>query len=363
MERGLNADLDYYQAVMESKGSTAAPYVLILYDEGIPKTILVGRIEDAVMKLKIGYKILVRRRVRALNVVWDGVLGEDSYKNCELLVRELTEILSRKEIDMVGINHIRIDSPLFRAAKSVPGILCRDYFPTVDTEWKLRLPSSYEEYLQSMASKTRANLRNYSNRITKRFGGTMSIRCYAAEADLDSLMHDVEKVASKSYQRGLGVGFINNEETRKRFVVGLKRNWLKSYLLYIKGEPAAFWNAWHYGETLSMESTGFLSEYREYHLGIYLLMKVIEESIRAQLVKYLSFGPGDGEYKRIYCNEGQQEASIHVFAPKCRGIVLNAERTVITSADRLGRMCLHHLGIYKVIKKKWRQFLSKQANQ
>jgi hypothetical protein len=45
-------------------------------------------------------------------------------------------------------------------------------------------------------------------------------------------MEHAESIAEKSYQRGLGVGFANTPEVRKRLELESQKKWLRASILY-----------------------------------------------------------------------------------------------------------------------------------
>ena len=59
-----NADIDYFIHYIQSRDSVRMPCVILVYECGVPKTILVGRIEDTVISFNVGYKRIYEKKVR-----------------------------------------------------------------------------------------------------------------------------------------------------------------------------------------------------------------------------------------------------------------------------------------------------------
>ncbi len=78
-----------------------------------------------------------------------------------------------------------------------------------------------------------------------------------------------------------------------------------------------------------LRTGGFDDAYAEHRVGIYLLMRVIEDACADPSSIVLDFGPGDAAYKEQYSNESREERNVVVFAPTFRARRINATRTAI----------------------------------
>jgi CelD/BcsL family acetyltransferase involved in cellulose biosynthesis len=92
---------------------------------------------------------------------------------------------------------------------------------------------------------------------------------------LDHLFHDVEEIARKTYQRGLGVGFADTTRMRQRLELAARKGWLRAYLLYLGERPCAFWIGMLYGDTFVSDYTGYDPDLRQFSPGIGLVMRMI----------------------------------------------------------------------------------------
>ena len=72
----VTTDPDHYLTVLRSDPRFRMPHVLLLEEDGVPAAMVIGRIADIRVSCNFGYKTIFRPRLRALNVVYDGVLGD-----------------------------------------------------------------------------------------------------------------------------------------------------------------------------------------------------------------------------------------------------------------------------------------------
>ena len=356
-----NADIEHYLTVVKARNEILHPHVIVLNANRTTKALLIGRIENMLLELKLGYKVLYRVKMRTLNIVYGGILGDiTNTEICDVLVNELINTLARGEAEMVYFESIPVISYFYEAAKKQPGFLSRDHLTISNIHWKLTLPETYEGFVSNLSKRPRANLRNYSNRFNKKYGGITSIKCFNQPNDLDLIFNDTEAIASKTYHREIGVGFFNNKETYEIYRLTLDHQWLRAYVMYIDGTPVAFWHGYYYGNTFFTGPTGFDPAYTDDRPGTILLTKIIEELCYDHRISSIDFGFGDAEYKRIYCNQNCEEQSVYIFAATIRAISINIVRTTFSVIHKWAENTLSKLGLLTKIKRLWRDRLTQK---
>lgn len=358
MQPGLNADMDFYLSVIETRDEIIRPHVITVSCNGIPCSILVGRCEIKPFEVALGYKKLGLTSVRWLTFVSGGLLGNPSKENISLLMRSVANSLKKGEADLAWFHNLDADSLIFRSVTKDAGMLSRDYFPIMTDHWIAQVPSTFGELLNRQPRKRRYNLRRDAKLFQTAFGTQIDIRKYQALSDIELIMADCETVASKGYQRGLQVGFMNNDETRRLMELAANRGWLRSYVLYIGGIPVAFWNGYLYRRTFCIWTTAHDPHYRDFGPGSFLLQKMIEDLCQERTVDQLDFGIGEAEYKRQWGDQNRRVASVSIFAPTLRGIGLQAFRTPLIAGSLAARSVLRKTGMLQVIKKHWRDRLA-----
>ena len=356
-----NADIDFYLMVLQSLPGVLRPHVLVAHWNGSPAALLVGRLEDSQLNFKIGYAGFLRPRVRALTFVYGGLLGNPSAPTCEAFVREVIKSLRQGEADIAFFNHLRADSPLHSALTRSWTWLSRDYFPVLQIHRKMTLPGKGEEFWPRFSPKFRKNQRWQARKLLNDHSGNVTIRCFRESSELGRMVCDVEHVARKTYQRSLGVGFVDTTVMRQQLETKAAKGWLRAYVLYVSGRPCAFWLGALYKATFHSDSMGYDPEYSKYSPGMYLIMRVIEDISNQGEVRAIDFGLGDAQYKQILGNVQWQDVSAYIFGPTLRSLGLSAIRTPASLIDRAAKMVLEESALLVRIKKLWRKHLISQA--
>ena len=318
-----NADIDFYLQVLRLRPEIARPHVLVLHRDDAPVAMLIGRLVMSKVEARLGYASLLGTQARTLTFIQGGQAGDMSAENSGLLISEIIRLLRNGEADLADFRFVRTDSPLYQALAQHPGFLMRDRFPQTQPHWKLILPNKVGELYGRFTSKGRKNLRWQAKKLMEEFSG--KIMCFRHPEELDRMFQDVEAVASKTYHRGLGVGFVDNAEMRERMQLEAKQGRLRAHVLYLADKPGAFWIGNMCGGRFFSDFLGYDDRWAKYSPGTFLMTKVLEEMC-AEHVEEVDFGLGDADYKRRFGNCSWEDASINIFAPSLKGLRINAFR-------------------------------------
>jgi hypothetical protein len=219
---------------------------------------------------------------------------------------------------------------------------------------RLVLPGSFDDFLASRSHKTRKGIRQDERRLRAAFGDTLEVAIVRDPSGLERLMGDADRVAGSTYQRVLGGGFADTDEQRALTEVGLAGGLVRGYLLYLDGAPVAYWMCSLYGETMLLKTGGYDPAFTEHRVGIFLLMRVIEDACADSALRILDFGPGDAAYKQQFSSESSLERNLVLFAPNLRARRINATRTAILGPARLARRALDAAELTDRLKSRWR---------
>jgi hypothetical protein len=359
-----DSEIDFYLMILRSYPEVLRPHVIALYRNGQPEAILVGRLEEKKLAFRVGYLTLFQPKARCLDFVYDGLRGNASPENTEILVREVMKCLRSGEADLALLEFIPVDSALYQYSQTLPGFLGRDTSPSQTGHESLKLPSSIDELYKRMSSKRRSEIRRKAKKFVAQAASGTKIVCYRHPEQLDRIFQDVEEIARKTYLRGLGTGFEDNFLVRARLEICARKDWLRAYVLYIGDRPCAYWIGMLCGETFYGEYVGYDPEYRLLSPGMFVMLNVIEtfcNGTSGDTVREVDFGFGNAEYKSALCNFSAIEASVYVFAPTFKGIRLNLIRTVIRTLDQVARKALARANWLQKVKKAWRDRLAKRA--
>ena len=255
---------------------------------------------------------------------------------------------------MAALNFVRVDSPLYAVAANAVGWLNRDLCRVVQPHWRMSLPNNAEEV--GKGSKDFRELRRKGRKLLADYPDQVRICCFREVDELERVMRDVEQIAAKTYQRGLGVGFADDDQTRRMLRFGVSQGWLHAYVLYVADAPCAYWIGNRYQNVFYGDFVGYDSSYGKYAPGKFLMLKAIEDFCQ-EGIREIDFGLGDATYKQGFGDSQWEEARICLFAPSLRGIWLNSLRISIGFVDQAARRMLKETAILAKLKKMWRDRL------
>jgi CelD/BcsL family acetyltransferase involved in cellulose biosynthesis len=356
----LDPERDYFLTVVRSRPEVIGVHALFLPDDVNPQVGFVGRVEDVSLRVSVGYRSVYSPKVRAITLVHGGAVGVDTRERAEEIVGRLRDALAARRADAVLLPALRTDSELYAAATKVR-FPFRQPFATRSLHWGLKLPESFDEFLASRSSRTRKNLRVDRNRLQRDHGESIELRVFRDPADADELFRDVEAVAAKTYQHGLGVAFADTEDDKALILLALERGWFRAYVLYVGGVPIAFWQGSVYARTFHTGTPGYDPGFANYGIGRYLLVRVIEQLCDDDEVDDIDYGFGDAEYKRRFGNESWEEADVLLFARRFRPLWVNIIRTTLATTLDLAKRVLARAGLVARLKRRWRRRLAAET--
>ncbi len=351
-----NADIDLYLLMLTIKKEILQPCLFILSKKQIPVTVLIGRIDEQRILYKIGYKTLFAPKVRQLSLIYGGFMGERLDIHVDILVSEVTAFLRKCQADVAFFNSLDVDSDIYLSVRKKTKTICRDYMPVSKLHWTMKMPRNIDEFLVRFKNKHRSELRRTFRLLKKENAERVEIRCLHQINDIEYICAAAEEIMKNTYQRAMGVGFINNNEHQKRLTLSASKGWLRSYFLYVDKKPSALWIGSIYKDTFFLEFTGFDPQYRKYEPGTLLLLHVIEDLCGGKVTK-IDFGFGDALYKQRFGDTSWRESSIYIYAPTIRSILINVTKSLFTIASKYTEQTLNRFNLVTKIKRLWRDQL------
>ena len=350
------SSLDIYKTIIDVRDEIERPHVIVLCKKSSPVSLLIGRIENITLNCKLGYKIIYKSKVKALSILHNGFLGDKSDTAGELMASELARMTKQKEVDMISLNNIKIDSSLYQFLKKKSPSLFRGQFLSKNLHWKLNGLNSYEEFYSNRTKRTKKNIRSWPKRLEKDYNGRVELRRYESVADFDKIMTNTENVAQKTYHRGIGMSFRDNPETRSVVKKSLALGWFRAWVLYIDKKPYAFCNGFEFGETFYGYHMGYDPEYRNYGLGHIVILQFIKDICANEHVNKIDFGLGDAAYKRELCDEYWYESMVFLFAHNIKGLVNNTIKSSATLLNMGMKNISDKLNLKTFVKRIWRDY-------
>jgi CelD/BcsL family acetyltransferase involved in cellulose biosynthesis len=353
----IAADPDFFVTSLRVDPKIVRPHVLALVRDGAVDAMLVGRIEQAELPVRLGYGTIYAPKLRSLTIVYGGILGHVDEDVFRLLLGSLRESLRKREADVVAFRWLPVDSPFSRIASTEPPFLSRQHVSQPETHWELTLPRSVDDILKPLSSGSRSGIRRYARRVESEFGDGLSVRIFKRPDELDDFFRDVETVAATTYQRGLGVSFGDTPPHRERARCCMERGWFRGYVLYRDGRPCAFHHGELYGGRFRHGRPGYDPQFADLRVGTYLLLKMFDDLCRDDEARVVDYGIGEAEFKNRFGTASWLEANVVIVAPTVRATSINVLRTVLLLASRGARRILGRGKLFHMIRRGWRRRL------
>ena len=316
-------DFDYYINIVVKEKGILRPYIISIYENGNPIFLLIGNILKKDFKLKLGYKSLLKIKAHSLEIMYGGILGDQSPAICKETIYILRKILAKEKIDYVFFKQLDISSNIYKAIKSYGGKLTTSRLDVPNPHIYMDLPDSFEKFLETKSSKRRHEIKRRTKKFEEDLKGRLEFKLYRNLEDLDTIMKDTEEIASQTYQSKLGVIMNYDSDTRTKLQYELQNGRLMVFILYIDGRPIAYSTNLVYKNTFLGSKTGYLQEYYKYRPGSYLMSKTFSYLCDNTIVNKIDFGFGYAEWKRDYSTSVKIESNVSIYSLTPKGFILN----------------------------------------
>lgn len=345
------ADIDRFISVIKASNGDMQPYVMLFKHNGCPEVMMSGSVKKQPLECRIGRRTLFKPSLRRLSIVYGGILGKQTDENCVVVIRELMKLLRRREVDVVFINRIRTDSPLYRLVRKMLPALSRAFFPRIENHWCMSIPETIDVFYQARSKRHRGNLRRYIRKLAREYPNKTKVVTYHREDELDDAIKAASQISAKTYQHAYGSGFRDDYWTRTLLSTAAKFGWLRIHILYIDQEPCAFQIGMQYGEKYFLRMMGFDPKWKRFHIGTVLFLQVLENICKDPKVELLDFGFEEYEYKRSYGDKRWSETFVYIFAPRLFPVFVNIVRSFMLATTILLKYLMTKIGIYEAVRR------------
>ncbi len=358
--RHRDADPDFFRMIVATR-PTAAPYVLLLRTP-TKEALVVGRLETVRLESRFGYVQIPSPQLRILGLIPGGLLGDIDPVLARAVAVHLRGLMRHAELDAVILHHADVTNPLFTEFARIRGFsLFRQSAPTLPY-WLRDIGTGMGKFADGISRNERSNQRRREKKLRAEFRDDVRIECYDSLDGLPRMIEDAERVAARSYQRGIGVGFVGTEPIRHRLAWLAEHHWLRGWVLYLGGLPAAFWIGVVREGTFFSDYLAYDSSLSPFAPGTYLTMKVLEQlQDTPSGVRLIDFGIGDAAYKERFGTEVRRTATLHVFAPTWRGLSAGTLQSAVTLATTVAKAALRRARVLDRLKRRQRAAVVSEA--
>ncbi len=352
-----NSDYDLFQLVCRSRKAVRNPYVIVLERNGIPCGILCARMEDTFFKPRFGYFSPFKIRAVALTVIHEGLLGEFDSEAAREVLEHLWSLLLSGKVEAVTFHFLSEGSPLMAALLDrAPACWC-DKEPAWSTHRSMEIGNEPGFLLSALTRKHRSVLRKKQRLLESEFPGEVLWKWMSSFEDISKLCAGLERVAARTYQRGLGAGFVDDAEYRSKLKLFADLGQLRVQVMEIQGMPRAYWIGTVHRGVFHAWATAYDPDLQEYSPGTLVFSHLVDELVKEGVHK-LDFGLEDAYYKQRYGDKSWREATVTIFAPSLKGFALRSTLGFCAVADNLSRRFLEKTGLMDRVKTGWRKHLS-----
>ncbi len=344
-----NTDPDRFLAVVGALAD-ARPHVVVIGPPESPRAMIVARRSRRRVAYRIGYVTFHSPTLQCLDVVYEGLLTDGQRNSVILAFTHLGGCLRRRDFDIVSFNHLRLEQ-----AHSVMAHARRAVLDPPALHWRFELvPGSFDKTMARFSNATRRRRQRADRHLVKHFDGQVNLRLFTQVEELDELLPRAAQITAQSYHGRLGVGLHDEVVMRAMLSADAGAGRLRWYWLEARGKPIAHDGGCIYGDTYHAIAGSFLPQYRRLSPGQVLLIRVIENLCTAG-VRWIDWGFGDAEYKRIYGTESWAEQRVSLYGRTARATVawaLDVARLRLENLFRAGVVCL---GCLQWVKTAWRR--------
>ncbi len=346
-----NNDPDRFIATLQTLGPGISPYVSVLRNREGPCAAIISRITQDKSRVFLGFLRLPQLISRSLDVVYGGLIADRDNHARELLLNDLVRNLEKGQVDLITVNHLPISDPLFKQILQHPLLGEMVHVMLIQPHWRFRLvPGSFQDTMNTFKKKRRDELKREGRRLADSFAGQIKVVTLGTLADVDRILKDGSEISSRTYHAHIGTSFSESPLWREHLTLEARRGTLRAFFLFGADKPIAFNVGSVYDSALVLDALAHLPEYGRFSPGKYLLLKVIEHCC-AEGLKYVDYGFGDAEYKRVFGTECFDEVILRIYARKWGPRLARFAGRLVTSVTTYARQLARRAGVLTLIKK------------
>lgn len=296
------------------------------------------RVRNQWLKFDIAGRVLLRFPIRTVEILGSIPL----LPKCPVIHNDALRLIfsNCSDCDAIYLDALPTDTFLWEflnESRALSG--CFVHVVDAVRPWHLLdLAPSYEEYLKTMGSKARANLRRDVRKFGERASGAVAARRVTEAAQVSWFLERAAAVSRRSWQqRSLGIGIGCDGSWCKRFEDLATRRILRAYILEAGETPCAFVIGYQYRGIFHYAEVGFDETYAEFSPGKVLLSLMLEDLHTHDAPQTVNFGVGDAVYKRRFANRERSDLSCLIMRRGLRNSVLAELHSAFTMFVRIAK--------------------------
>jgi hypothetical protein len=168
-----------------------------------------------------------------------------------------------------------------------------------------RLDLGFDSYFSGFSAKSRSTLRRKVKKLADRSGGSLDLRVYRSEAEIEEFHRAARSVSALTYQeRRLDAGLPDGPEALAAMRALVRRGLARGWLLFVDDRPISYLYAPAEGATLIYAYLGYDPEFAAFSPGTVLQFEAMRGLMEEGEFRLFDFTEGEGRHKRQFATGG-----------------------------------------------------------
>ncbi len=154
---------------------------------------------------------------------------------------------------------------------------------------------SWEGYFAAVSSDFKRKLRRSGAKLETL--GPVETRLLSSPSEADRFLGDLEAIESRTWKHREGTSLVADPAHWTFYTSFVRRasrqGWLRGYVVYLRGEPAAYDLCVQYGGTMSSIKIGYREDLRAFGLGHLLHRHILEEAYHRGVTRFDFLGKSE----------------------------------------------------------------------
>jgi hypothetical protein len=182
---------------------------------------------------------------------------------------------------------------------------------------------SYQDYLLGFSSKTRSTLNRKRRKLIDLSGGTLDLRSYHREDQVEAFMADAAPLSRRTYQtRMLDAGLPEGDEAIAKMRDLARADELRAYVLYLNRRAISYLCLPTSNRIVTYAHLGYDPDYGHLSVGTVLQMEVLERLFGEARYRYFDFTEGGGAHKQMFGTASTSACSFFLLRPSITNYLL-----------------------------------------
>lgn len=216
-----------------------------------------------------------------------------------------------------------------------------------------RLDQCFETYFAGFSAKSRSTARRKLKKFAQAGGGTIDLRCYRTEAEVETFYAEARTVSARTYQeRLLGAGLPEGEAARAemRRLAGAGR--ALGWLLFLDGRAIAYLWAPAEGATLIYAYLGHDPAVAELSPGTVLQLEAMRRLMdEGSPFTLFDFTEGEGQHKSLFATGGVDCVDVLLLRPRLGNLLAGYGLNAFDGGVALAKKAAGALGLGRALRK------------